>query len=59
MKYRGLFGWVFGIVGVVLLFVGAKNGQNPMIMINGSLFTGYGAFMVWQAKKVARTLDRG
>jgi len=30
-----------------------------MIMINGALFAGYGAFMVWQAKKVARTLDRG
>jgi len=29
VKYRGLFGWVFGIVGVVLFFVGVKKWAKP------------------------------
>ena len=58
VRYRSMFGWLFSIVGVVLFFVGLKNGYNLMIMINGGLFAGYGVFMVWQAKKVARGFDQ-
>ncbi len=56
IRYRKLFGWVFSGVGIVLFLVGLKNSQNPLIMINGALFFGYGLFMVRQAKKAASQL---
>lgn len=58
IRYRKLFGWVFSGVGLVLFVVGAKNSQNPLIMINGALFFGYGLFMVRQAKKAGAQLTR-
>ena len=57
IKYRSYFGWVFTVVGTVLFFVGVKNNQMPLIMINGVLFFGYGLFMVWQTKKARERLD--
>jgi len=58
IKYRSWFGWIFAIVGAVLFGVGVKEGQNPMVMLNGFLFFGYGCFMVWQAKRAQEKLDR-
>ena len=58
IRYRKLFGWVFSGVGLVLFVVGVKNSQNPLIMINGALFFGYGLFMVRQAKKAGAQLMR-
>ena len=58
IKYRSWFGWIFAIVGAVLFGVGVKEGQNPMVMLNGFLFFGYGCFMVWQAKRAREKLDR-
>ncbi|MDA7823604.1 hypothetical protein N9A58_08460 [Opitutales bacterium] len=58
IRYRKLFGWVFSGVGLVLFVVGVKNFQNPLIMINGALFFGYGLFMVRQAKKAGAQLMR-
>jgi hypothetical protein len=58
IKYRSWFGWIFAIVGAVLFAVGVKEGQNPMVMLNGFLFFGYGCFMVWQAKRAREKLDR-
>jgi len=57
IRYRKLFGWVFSGVGLVLFFVGLKNAQNPLIMVNGALFFGYGLFMVRQAKKAGAKLS--
>jgi hypothetical protein len=57
IRYRKLLGWVFSGVGLVLFFVGLKNGQNPLIMVNGALFFGYGLFMVRQAKKAGAQLS--
>ena len=57
IRYRKLFGWVFSGVGMVLFFVGVKNAQNPLIMVNGALFFGYGLFMVRQAKKAGAQLS--
>ena len=59
IKYRSYFGWIFTVVGAVLFFVGVKNNQMPLIMINGVLFFGYGLFMVWQTKKARERLDHG
>ena len=59
IKFRSYFGWVFTVVGAVLFFVGVKNNQMPLIMINGVLFFGYGLFMVWQTKKARQRLDQG
>ena len=59
IKYRSYFGWIFTVVGAVLFFVGVKNNQMPLIMINGVLFFGYGLFMVWQTKKARERLDQG
>ena len=57
IRYRKLFGWVFSGVGLVLFLVGLKNAQNPLIMVNGALFFGYGLFMVRQAKKAGAQLS--
>ena len=58
IKYRSWLGWIFAIVGAVLFRVGVKESQNPMVMLNGFLFFGYGCFMVWQAKRARKKLDR-
>ena len=58
IKYRSWFGWIFAIVGAVLFGVGVKESQNPMVMLNGFLFFGYGCFMLWQAKRAREKLDR-
>ncbi len=59
IKYRSWFGWLFAVVGAVLFAVGVDQGQNPMVMLNGFLFFGYGCFMVWQAKRAGEKLDGG
>ena len=59
IKYRSWFGWLFAVVGAVLFAVGVDQGQNPMVMLNGFLFFGYGCFMVWQAKRAREKLDGG
>ena len=55
--FRSLFGWVFAGVGVCLFGVGLNNMSNPLVLINGLLFFGYGLFMVWQTKKAKANLD--
>ncbi|MDA9118797.1 hypothetical protein [Candidatus Chordibacter forsetii] len=57
IRYRSIFGWVFSGVGFVLFIVGLKNLQNPLVLINGLLFFGYGLFMVWQTKKAKEKMD--
>ena len=57
IRYRSIFGWVFSGVGLVLFIVGLRNLQNPMVLINGILFFGYGLFMVWQTKKAKEKMD--
>lgn len=57
IKYRSWFGWLFSIVGAVLFGVGVKQNQDPMVMLNGFLFFGYGCFMVWQAKRAKEKLE--
>jgi hypothetical protein len=56
IKYRAWFGWIFAVVGVSLFYVGLENGQNPMVLLNGFLFFGYGLFMVRQAKRAMQKL---
>ncbi len=58
IKYRGIFGWFFSLVGISLCAVGWKNLQNLMVLINGFLFFGYGLFMVWQSKRAKENLDK-
>ena len=55
--YRSIFGWVFAIVGLSLFVLGLKNIHNPLVLINGLLFFGYGLFMVWQTKKAKAKFD--
>ena len=55
--FRSLFGWVFAVVGICLFGVVLKNGGNPLVLINGLLFFGYGLFMVWQTRKAKAKLD--
>lgn len=57
IKYRSWFGWLFSIVGAVLFGVGVQQNQDPMVMLNGFLFFGYGCFMVWQAKRAKEKLE--
>ena len=57
LKYRSWFGYVFTIVGFGLFVVGFDQGNFGMIMINGILFSGYGIFMIWQAKRALRNLS--
>jgi len=57
IKYRSWFGYVFTIVGFGLFAVGFDQGSFGMIMINGILFSSYGIFMVWQAKRALRNLS--
>ncbi|MEC8866827.1 MAG: hypothetical protein VXX20_10080, partial [Verrucomicrobiota bacterium] len=59
IKYRSWFCWVFTVVGGTILLFGLQNSQNPLIMINGVLFFGYGLFMVRQTKRARKSLDRG
>ena len=56
IKYRAWFGWIFAVVGASLFYVGLENGQNPMVLLNGFLFFGYGLFMVRQAKRAMQKL---
>ncbi|MBT3636258.1 MAG: hypothetical protein HN531_04920 [Opitutae bacterium] len=56
IKYRIWFGWIFAFVGVSLFAVGLRGDQiNWIVVMNGALFSGYGLFMVRQAK---RALDK-
>jgi hypothetical protein len=57
VKYRAWFGWVFTIVGASLFVVGLKESNNPLLILNGVCFFGYGLFMVRQAKKHLRELS--
>ena len=57
VKYRAWFGWIFTIVGASLFVVGVKEGNHPMLLLNGVLFFGYGLFMVRQAKKHLQKLS--
>tara|TARA_B100002019_G_scaffold268815_1_gene261093 strand:+ start:3902 stop:4141 length:240 start_codon:yes stop_codon:yes gene_type:complete len=55
--FRSLLGWVFAGVGICLFGVEINDMSNPLILINGLLFFGYGLFMVWQTKKAKANLD--
>jgi len=57
IRYRSLFGWVFSGAGLGMFILGLKNIHNPLILINGVLFFGYGLFMVWQTKRARQRLD--
>ena len=57
IRYRSIFGWIFSGVGFALFIVGLKNLHNPLVLINGVLFFGYGLFMVWQTKKAKEKME--
>jgi len=57
IRYRSIFGWIFSGVGFALFIVGLKNLQNPLVLINGILFFGYGLFMVRQTKKAKERMN--
>ena len=57
VKYRAWFGWVFAIVGASLFVVGLNENNNPLVLLNGVCFFGYGLFMVRQARKAMRKLS--
>jgi len=59
IKFRSYFGWIFALVGAGLFVVGVKNGNMPLIIINGVLFFGYGLFMVWQSRRARERLEQG
>jgi len=54
--YREIAGVVIFFVGLGLLYVGLRETNGLLILINGILFSGYGCFMFWQAKRVRRNL---
>ena len=54
--FRTIFGWVFALVGLGLFGVGLGDTGNPLVLINGLLFFGYGLFMVWQTKRAKANL---
>ena len=57
-KYRIWFGWFFAFVGASLFAVGFRGVPiNWLVVVNGTLFSGYGLFMVWQAKKALSKLS--
>jgi uncharacterized membrane protein len=59
IKYRIWFGWVFAFVGLSLFAVGFWGDQiNWLVAVNGSLFSGYGLFMVRQAKRALSNLSQ-
>ena len=60
IKFRSWFGWVFAVVGFSLLGVGAtiQNQHAILVILNGTMFFGYGLFMVRQARKAFQKLDR-
>ena len=58
IKYRIWFGWIFAFVGVSLFAVGLRGDQiNWIVVMNGALFSGYGLFMVRQAKRALAKLS--
>jgi len=59
IKYRIWFGWVFALVGLSLFAAGPGGEQiNRLVAVNGSLFSGYGLFMVRQAKRALSNLSQ-
>ena len=54
--YRKIAGWAVSVVGSGLLVVGI-GGSQPMLIVNGILFLGYGLFMVWQSVKALGKLS--
>ena len=59
IKYRIWFGWIFAFVGLSLFAVGLRGDQIEwLVVVNGSLFSGYGLFMVRQAKRALSKLSQ-
>ena len=59
IKYRIWFGWIFAFVGLSLFAVGLRGDQIEwLVVVNGSLFSGYGLFMVRQAKRALSNLGQ-
>lgn len=54
IRYRSFFGLFIAGIGFVLLLVGLKKLDQPLILINGVMFAGYGLFMNWQAKRARK-----
>ena len=55
--FRSIFGWIFSMVGFVLIIVGLNNLNKILVVINGFLFFAYGLFMVWQTKRAKEKLN--
>ena len=55
--YRFWAGWLIAILGPIFLVVAMLKDQDPLIILNGVLFLGYGIFMVRQSKKASRNLE--
>ncbi len=54
--YRKIAGVVMAAAGIGLLFVGLREDNGTLPVVNGVLFAGYGCFMVWQAAKAQRRM---
>ena len=57
VKYRIWFGWVFALVGASLFGVGLNEDNNPLVILNGVCFFGYGLYMVRQAQRALKSLS--
>ena len=57
VKYRIWFGWVFALVGASLFGVGLNENNNPLVILNGVCFLGYGLYMVRQAQRALKSLS--
>lgn len=55
--YRFWAGWLIAILGPIFLVVAMLKDQDPLIILNGVLFLGYGIFMVRQSRKASRNLE--
>ena len=55
--YRFWAGWLIAILGPIFLIVAMLKDQDPLIILNGVLFLGYGIFMVRQSRKASRNLE--
>lgn len=55
--YRFWAGWLIAVLGPIFLLVAVLKDQDPLIILNGFLFLGYGVFMIRQSKKATRNLN--
>ncbi len=48
---------MIAILGPIFLLAAMLKDQDPLIILNGVLFLGYGVFMIRQSKRATRNLE--